>query len=214
MKLWRPLTDRLAPLVGKWYLSLVACTTRIEYRNWEHYQAADRPVIFAFWHGRLALLTTLWRDSRVHMIVSRHRDGEIIARIAAAFNRPSVRGSSTRGGAEALRQLARLLRRGERAGITPDGPKGPRQVCQPGVIALARMTGCPIIPVSYSVRRKRFLGSWDRFLLPYPFNRALVIQAAPIEVEKNCSEEVMEAKRQELERALNAITEEADQYFA
>jgi len=213
VKLWRPLTDRLAPLVGKWYLSLVTRTTRVEYRGLERLEAAGLPVIFAFWHGRQALLIAWRRERRACLIVSRHRDGDIIARIAEAFNKLPVRGSTTRGGAEALRRLVRWVRQGEDAGITPDGPRGPRQVCQRGVIALARMTERPIIPISYSVRRKRFLGSWDRFLLPYPFNRALIILGTPIEVAGSCDEETMEAKRQQLERSLNAITEEADRYF-
>ncbi len=213
MKLGRRIANTLAPFLGKWYLSLVVRTTKIEYRGWEQLGKASRPVIFAFWHGRLGLLTALNREKLIYFIISRHGDGEIIARVAEAFNVRSVRGSTTRGGGQALRRLVRLVRQGYNAGITPDGPRGPRQVCQAGVIALARMTGCVILPVSCSVRRRRFLGSWDRFLFPYPFNRAIVLCGPPIRVGKDCGKEAMEAKRQQLEQALNALTEEADAYF-
>lgn len=216
MKLWRPLTDRLAPLVGKWYLSLVYRTTKIEYRGREYLdrlEGSGRPFIYAFWHGRLAFFTAWQADKQTYLIVSQHGDGEIIARIAKAFNKPSVRGSTTRGAGQALRSLVRLLRKGHFAAISPDGPQGPRQVCQPGVIALARMTGHPILPVTYSVQRKRFLGSWDRFLFPYPFNRAVIVIAPPIEVGRDCDKDAMEAKRLELENRLNTLTEEADAFF-
>jgi len=203
----------LAPVLGRWYLSLVYRTTKIEYRGREHLdrlEGSGRPFIFAFWHGRLAFFTAWRAHKQTYLIVSQHGDGEIIARIAKAFNKPSVRGSTTRGAGQALRSLVRLLRQGHDAAISPDGPQGPRQVCQPGVIALARMTGHPILPLTCSVQWKRFLGSWDRFLFPYPFNRAIIVIAPPIEVGKDCDKEAMEAKRLELEDRLNALTEEAD----
>jgi len=213
VKLPRKLTSLLGPALGRGYLAFVCRTTKIEYRGFEHlekFEAEGQNALFAFWHGRLALLAALRREKPVYLMISRHGDGEIIARIAEAFNKPSVRGSTTRGGGSAFRQLARLLRSGHSGGVTPDGPRGPRRQCQMGVIALAKLTGCPILPAAYSVRQGKFLHSWDRFLFPYPFNRAVVFMAPPIKIEPDCDKSAMEAKRLELERALNTLTDEAD----
>ena len=123
-------------------------------------------VIFTFWHARQLMMPLIYRGSQAHILISRHRDGEIIARIVERFGFQAVRGSSTRGGNEALRELIRLGRSGVDLVVTPDGPKGPAQVAKLGVIQLARASGLPIVPVAFGCSKKNTLRagivSWFR----------------------------------------------------
>ena len=113
-----------------------------------------RPVIVAFWHGRQIMMPLCYGGSRLAILISRHRDGELIHRIVRRFGFDTVRGSTTRGGAQALRQMARLGRSGADLAVTPDGPRGPRCVAQAGVAELAKLTGLPIIPLTFSASKK------------------------------------------------------------
>jgi hypothetical protein len=122
-----------------------------------------------------------------------------------------VRGSSSRGGAQALRDLARLVRRdGAEVFLVPDGPRGPRGRAQPGAVLLAKLTGAPVVPIGLGASRKSILGSWDRFEVPHPFARVAVVLGEPIRVEADATEALLERRRQEVETALDAVTSEAD----
>lgn len=217
MSIGRRFIDWLGPLLGKLYLFLILKTTRIDYIGYEHiarYWDRGEPVILAFWHSRLALLAVLGREFPIYVMISRHRDGELIARVAEAFNKHPIRGSSSRGGGRALQRMIELLRQGNNAAITPDGPRGPRQKCQKGVIALAKETQRPIIPVTYGAKRKKIANSWDRFLLIFPFNHATVVLGEPIDVPAEADEETLEQKRLQLESSMNSITEQADLIYS
>ena len=116
-----------------------------------------RRLIITFWHGRQLMMPLAYRGAEAHILISQHRDGELIHRIVTRFGGRSVRGSTTRGGAAALRQLIELGRSGVDLAVTPDGPKGPRQVVQIGVIHLAKATGLPIVPLTFSCSKKKSL---------------------------------------------------------
>jgi lysophospholipid acyltransferase (LPLAT)-like uncharacterized protein len=172
----------------------------------------DQPVIFAAWHNRLFLVPYLfhrfWPGRRVAVMVSASRDGEKLARVLRRFDLICVRGSSSRRGKEALRELARLVEEGYDAGITPDGPRGPKCLVQDGVIGLAQLTGAPIIPVSYVVSRKiTFKKAWDNFMIPLPFARVSLRIAPPLVVSRDAGESEREHKRLELEAALLQISQ-------
>ena len=111
-------------------------------------------IIVAFWHGRQLMMPLAYRGSDARILISRHRDGELIHRIVTRFGFHSVRGSTMRGGSTALKQLIRLGRSGVDLVVTPDGPRGPRQVVQAGVIQLAKATGLPIVPLTFSCTKK------------------------------------------------------------
>jgi hypothetical protein len=113
----------------------------------------------------------------------------------------------------ALRKLAGEMRRGSDSGIAPDGPRGPRQRAQIGAVLLARLSGCPLVPVTFAASRGKFLSSWDRFFIPYPFSRGVFVFGDPILVSKHEERSSLEEKRQLLEDELNRITKEADEYF-
>ncbi len=177
----------------------------------------NQPFILAFWHGRLMMMPYCWRRGRgMHMLISQHRDGELIARTIAHFGLDAVRGSSAKagkqdkGGGGALRAMVRQLANGEYVGVTPDGPRGPRQRAGGGVISMARLSGAPIIPVSFAATRRIHAKSWDRFLIALPFARGVFVWGEPHYVPRGADADMLENARLSLERELNRITSEAD----
>jgi len=203
------------------YVSFVHRTGRWEFVHKEYMDQAtsmlgsdegkqhDGPMIFAFWHGRLPLMWAVTdRPGLVNVLISEHRDGRLIARIMERLGLKVVTGSTSRGGAKALLQMVRFLKNGERIGITPDGPRGPRMHAQMGVIALAQRSGAPILPLSLSAKSCRFLGSWDRMQIPNPFTKGMFIFAEPMIVPKDAKD--LEPYRLQLEKTLNDLTAEAD----
>lgn len=194
---------RLAYLTGRW--------EKIGYDIPDEFWRAKRPFVFAFWHGRLLMMTCVWpRDRPMNMLASQHRDGQMMARIVSYFGIRSVAGSSTKGGLAALRGLLRVLKAGEWVGVTPDGPGGPRMRASSGVVNIARMAGVPIIPAAYSAEKRFVARSWDRFVVPLPFSKGVFVFGRPIEVPKEASEAALEALREEIEVRLNALTLAAD----
>jgi hypothetical protein len=203
----------LPPLVYA-LLVLLKASVRIEHMNRE---AAERlwrqgdNIIACFWHGRLLAMPFAYNGQRAKVLISRHRDGEFIARIIRYFGLGAVRGSYRKGGSiSSVREMLTELKQGADIGITPDGPKGPRYRVKEGVVELARITRKPILPISYSASRKRVFRSWDHFLLPYPFSKILFVWGDPIYVTKDTKGNALEAKRLEVETMLNALTEKAD----
>jgi lysophospholipid acyltransferase (LPLAT)-like uncharacterized protein len=196
------------------YIRFVWWTSRAE-RDW-HPEAdallkAGRPFIAAFWHSRILLMAYHWPQTGalVHVLISQHRDGAMIARAVRPFGIEAIAGSSRRGGKEALYEIVRLLEAGKIVAITPDGPKGPRQRAKFGVAYAAITAGVPVIPITYSVKRRRLMGSWDRFVLALPFNRVLLRADAPISVTGLS----IEAARERIEAAMNAQLAAVDAHF-
>jgi lysophospholipid acyltransferase (LPLAT)-like uncharacterized protein len=174
----------------------------------------SRPVIIAFWHNRIFLLPYLFRKhwrarhrDRVAVLVSASRDGERLAQVLSRFNLICVRGSSSRRGKEALRELTHLMQEGFDVGITPDGPRGPKYRVQDGVIRLAQLTQAPIIPISYLLSRKITFNSWDNFMVPMPFARATLRVGSPITVPSAADQREHESKRLELENVLQNLSD-------
>jgi hypothetical protein len=159
----------LLPLFAALAIRGVRATTRLRYRNRgvvERLDAARSPYILAFWHARLFLMPYAYPGRRIAILISEHRDGEIISRTMRRFGFETARGSTTRRGASGLREIVRCLRSGSDAAFTPDGPRGPREVVQPGVVAAARLTGAPIVPVSFSASKKNSWGPGTGFSYP------------------------------------------------
>ena len=212
------LGDRLllasAPALGGWAVAFLTRTLRVEVIDTGHvngFWERRTPVIYAVWHGRILILPAIYgKHRKVHVMASRHRDGELVTRFLRSFGFESVRGSTTHGGSLALRRLAKFLRNGAEVAVAPDGPRGPREVVQPGVIALAKLTGAPIVPVTVSASRSWRLKSWDAFLIPKPFARVAVGFGAPIVVPPRADRSEQENLRKELETSLREITWRAD----
>jgi len=171
---------------------------------------AGTPFVFATWHSRVLLLPYLYRGRRLRVLTSRSRDGELVARLCARMGLEVVRGSSSRGGAEALRALARSLADGMSVMVVPDGPRGPREIVKPGVVTLAALSGAPIVPVALGASSEWRLRSWDGFRIPRPFARCVMCFAEPIAVARDADRNAREAARKEVEAALHAVGGRAD----
>lgn len=141
-------------------------------------RGAGQRVIFTLWHGELLPLLWYHRNQGIAVVISEHRDGEIIAQIAERLGYATVRGSSSRGGGRALIGLMRALESGLDGAVTPDGPRGPAHVFAPGAAIASQRTGVPLLPVRASAARAWRLKSWDRFLVPKPFATVRVTYGA------------------------------------
>jgi lysophospholipid acyltransferase (LPLAT)-like uncharacterized protein len=203
----------LLPPVVNFFLLLLKATVRIEHVNREAAEPLMRGgkgYIACFWHGRLLAMPFAYRGCRIKVLISRHQDGEFIARIVGYFGIGAVRGSSRRGAMSSARQILGELDKGTGIAITPDGPKGPRHHIKQGVIEMARITQRPIVPVTYSASRKKVFSSWDRLVLPYPFSKVLFLWGNPMYVSHDLKGDAIEAARKGLENTLVSLTETAD----
>lgn len=157
---------------------------RVEGReNLRPFWDEGRPVIIAFWHGRLGFMPGLWeRKGNAHVLIGTHRNGELIARAIAPFGLGAVRGSSGKGGKQALQQMteAFFTGGGQTLGFTPDGPHGPRYESKPGMAHISRKLGIPVVWLTATARPGLRSPTWDKFMVPLPFSRALVTWAPPI----------------------------------
>lgn len=141
--------------------------------------AKDEPFIVVFWHGEIVPVTWVHRRLGIAPLISRHTDGEVIARIVEGLGYRTVRGSTTRGGVRALLESAQLVQDGVTIGFTPDGPRGPRHVFAPGALIVAQRTGRPIIALGATASRAWRLKSWDRHLVPKPFATVTIRYSEP-----------------------------------
>jgi lysophospholipid acyltransferase (LPLAT)-like uncharacterized protein len=179
-------------------------------------RAPDQPVIAVFWHSRIVQMSECWpRNKPAAMLQSPHPDGKLIARAIQRLGFQTIWGSSTKGkgGATGLRNLIKALRGGLSVGITPDGPRGPRMHLSLGVVAAARMSGVPVVPIAWNTKHRKALGTWDRMLLPYPFSRGVVMWGEPIYVPKTLTPDEFEAYRLIIEDSLIEITQQSDLHF-
>ncbi len=200
----------LARLAGV-SISLLRSTLRIERLHFERYlelRSRGVPILFSLWHGRMFLPIQMHRRQGIVTMASQSPDGEIIARWLERNGYRVVRGSTTRGGGEALRRMVREVRSGRHAALTVDGPKGPPRTVQPGVLELARLTRAWILPITASSARPRFLRSWDRYLLPMPFSRSVVVWGEPFTIPDDMPDNSALSR---IAGALDAATREADE---
>jgi lysophospholipid acyltransferase (LPLAT)-like uncharacterized protein len=196
------------------YIRFVYATNRWTEEGAEHPRRlcdAGRPLVGAFWHGRMMMIPVAWRRrAPLHMLISSHRDGRIIAGAVAYFGIQSIAGSTRRGGSAALRALVKQLAAGDCVAITPDGPAGPAMVASSGIVNVARLAGAPIQPVVFATSRRRVLRTWDKMHLALPFGRGIILWGEPIEIERDLDEVGIERTRQLVEARLRDLTALAD----
>ena len=203
------LAIRAADLAFYLAVRAVGATLRFRVEGREHWDEAVREgrlPVYTFWHDRIFAGAYFFRRRRIVIMTSRSFDGEYIARFIQRLGYGAVRGSSTRGGAAALVELARLVRRGCPAGFSIDGPRGPRHVAKMGAVLLAKKTGQPVLPFGVNAERFWSLRSWDRMQIPKPFSRVTVRFAPPINVPPDADAETLDACRDELQRALERVS--------
>jgi lysophospholipid acyltransferase (LPLAT)-like uncharacterized protein len=171
--------------------------------------ASGRQPVMAFWHGRILPATFYFRRRGIVVITSENFDGEWIARIIERFGYGTARGSTSRGGLKALKQLVRDMQSGRAAGFTLDGPRGPARVAQQGAVWLAKATGNPLLPFHLEASSHWSLRSWDRTQIPKPFSTVTLVVGEPMDVPKDATEEQLERARVELETRLKRLEERA-----
>lgn len=204
----RPWQARAIGVAGSLLLSGLGRTWRTSWLGQEHEHAGPQHsggYVYAFWHGGLLPLAYMMRNRGVGVLVSEHRDGEYITQIIHRMGYRTVRGSTTRGGFRSLIELARRARAGQVVAITPDGPRGPRQKAQPGVLLVAQRGNVPIVPLGFSAWPRRQLASWDRFTIPLPRAHVVASFGPPIWLPQGEASETLIAEW--TPRVEHAITE-------
>jgi lysophospholipid acyltransferase (LPLAT)-like uncharacterized protein len=195
-------------VAGYRLVAALGATFRWRAEGTEHVDAVirgGRQPIMAFWHGRILPATIFFRRRGIVVITSENFDGEWIAGIIERFGYGTARGSTSRGGRRALRQLSRDMAAGSPAAFTIDGPRGPARVAQPGAVWLAKATGNPVVPFHIESDRYWTARSWDRTQIPKPFATVAIAIGAPLEVPADAGDEGLETARQALETSLGAL---------
>lgn len=220
----RPWAQEVVAFLILLYVELVRRSIRWEVRHGEHVEkvwAEQGAIVGCVWHGRVLMALHGWDRQRKRMVAlaSKSREGEIGARFARWYGIDVVRGSTrnpdkpgSKGGEKAYREMVAHLRKGGCAAITPDGPRGPRQRAGFGAVQMARDTGVPILPFTWSTSGRWILWkAWDRHCLPHFFTRGVIVWGDPIHVPADADADALEAARALLESRLNAMTREADE---
>lgn len=203
-----PLTQSILSFLLAGYIRLVFLTSRkkrVIHPDSAAIMRGEANAIFAFWHGRMMLLPAFNPPRKMHVLISEHRDGKLISQVIRHFGQDTIVGSSSKGGSEAVRHIVRLLKKGDNISITPDGPRGPNQVAEAGIVTIAKLSNKPVLPVTFSSSNHKRLKSWDRFMLAKPFGRIVLCIGAPIMVEQ-----ADEQTRGKIETAMNNLLEQAD----
>ena len=169
--------------------------------------------VYATWHQRVLFHGRHLAHKNLTVMISQSRDGEYAVRIVSLFGHKNVRGSSTRGGSQALKELTQKIKEGERGGILADGPVGPARIAKIGAVIMANEAQAPLIPVIWGADRCWTLNSWDRFLIPKPFARIVIYYAEPIWVPSSVNGKKMESYRLLLEESLNQGAHWCDRHF-
>lgn len=200
--------------LGRLLLWLIVKTSKVTILRKEivdKLRAAGQPIIHVVWHGRIFLAPFFFRHQGIMPLISPSEDGEVVARIVDSWGYKILRGSSSHSMVSAWKEMVNELKAGGEVLIVPDGPKGPNRYFKMGAIKLASVTGAYLVPFSFSASRRRFLPSWDRFLIALPFSRVVALFGEPLWVPGNLSDEELEEYRQVAQKRLCELDEEADQ---
>lgn len=210
-------------LIAPW-IRLVWRTTRWTFIGRDILNKIDRReegYILAFWHSRLLMAPAVRQESEreIFMLISNHRDGEIIANAVKGFGIKFIRGSAAnpkkkfkeKSGATALMQMIAALKAGHVVGVTPDGPRGPTERAQPGIARLAAKANAPILPIAYATSNGRRLNTWDRFFLALPFSRGAFAVGEPVSAPVSDDIDAIKAAQRALEKSLNDAVKKAEE---
>ncbi len=185
--------------------------TNLSPENEDYFNNLPGRYIMTHWHSRIFLLLFYFRGRKDwNILVSPSKDAEVLARLGVLLGYTVVRGSSYKNTLASARDLLKALKRDERVVVVADGSRGPRHVAQMGSVQLSRITGAPLIPMTFGASSRYELSSWDRFVLPLPFSKCTLNFAPPLTIPKKADDHLLAEKQQELDRALNRITEAVD----
>lgn len=207
---WRSVRPKVLPPIIYAAAGLIGRSVRLETPGWEKVQGLRGGKICAGWHGRTFLGTSLFRGLGVYALISHSRDGEMQAGIFRRFGFRTIRGSTGRGGIKALLESIKVLQDGAMMAFTPDGPRGPSGVVQEGIMLMAKKSGAAVVPVGVSARWRWLAPTWDRYLVPLPFTRAIMIFGEPMRVPADAGPEEVEALRLALQAEIHRLEKEAE----
>ena len=211
--LWQRVKFRAVGLLGALLIRAIMVTVRVRFEPAEAYEGVNtpiRPAVYALWHGELFALTYAFRGRGARVLISRHRDGEYIARVIERLGFRTVRGSTTRGGAAGMMEMIGELDAGHGVAITPDGPRGPRHVLQQGIVYVAEKSGRAVVPIGVGAKGCWRLSSWDRFMIPKPFTTVVVRQGEDLSIPPDLTEEQREEWRTRLEDIMVKLSKQAE----
>jgi lysophospholipid acyltransferase (LPLAT)-like uncharacterized protein len=217
MKIKHPALIRAVGVSGAWLVRRLVGTNQFHFRyddpsvNPEVARRTGQRFIYAFYHEVMLFPAYFWAWPEMQILISDHRDGEMITQVVQRLGFGVVRGSTTRGGARALREMTHRVDRGHLC-VTPDGPRGPRRHVHQGLAYLASRTGLPIVGAGMAFSNPWRAKSWDRFAVPRPFGKAACVVPEPVIVPPDADRDAIEACRAEVERRMQKATEEAEEW--
>lgn len=213
MTFWERIKTFCITEVGYWIILLIGRTLRWEIEGWVNLETVHkngRRFVGVFWHNRIFMTSYFFRNRNIVAMISRNRDGEYIARVSRRLGFGAARGSSSRGSRGAVVGMLRALKKQRDVFFTLDGPRGPRYVAKPGAAFVAGRSGNPILPFTISVEKKWVMRSWDGFIVPRPFSRALVLIGQAINVDADEDAASMERIRKEIQHTMDSLCRKAD----
>ena len=213
------LTQQLISLLGSMYVLFVYKTSTIDLKNRKHIESLfkkNESFIYAFWHDQLLMCPLTWQSEfEIKVLISKHRDGDIIAKLISNLGFKAIRGSThkagktkNKGGLLSARQMIKSLKKGISIGISPDGPKGPRHKVSDGILSISRLSNASILPVGIGFKKKWVLNTWDKFIIPKPFNQITIIWGEPLPALKN--EKSINQIKSKLESTMYNLTKRAN----
>jgi lysophospholipid acyltransferase (LPLAT)-like uncharacterized protein len=213
MKLAVRLKMGIIPTLGYWAIRLIGATLRWDIEGLQQLEpiyAAGKRIVLVCWHGRLFMGTYFLRQRGIAVMASLNRDGDYISGVVQRFGYGVVRGSSSHGSRGAVVEMLRTLRMKKDICLTVDGPRGPRYIAKPGAAYLARKSGNPVMPFNISVKKKWVMKSWDHFMIPKPFTRALFSIGEPIYIGEHASEEEIKRAESQIQFELEELRKQGD----
>lgn len=207
---WRGVRPRILAAIIYCLARLIGFTLRVRVLGMENIDRCEGGRIIAGWHGRTFLAALMFRDKGWWALISHSRDGEMQNGIFKRFGFKTIRGSTGRGGARAAAECARILRRGETFVFTPDGPRGPSQKVQKGILWLAQKGNAAIIPAAASARPRKLFSSWDRYMIPLPFAKGVILVGEPMRIPENANQNTLDEYGAQLENQLNELQAKAE----
>ena len=216
MKFIERLKTGCITLLGYWVILIIGRTLRWKVEGWENLEEihkSGRRFVGAFWHNRIFMTSYFFRHRNMVAMISHNRDGEYIARVSRRLGFGNARGSSSRGSRGALVEMLRAIKQNRDVLFTLDGPRGPRYIAKPGAAYLARKSGNPILPFTISVEKKWIMRSWDGFIVPKPFSRALVLIGKSIHVAPHADEPAMKHFEMRIQKSLDSLCHRADFFW-
>ena len=213
------LTQLLISLLGSLYVLFVYKTSKINLKNRKNIDRLfkrNESFIYAFWHDQLLICPLTWQSEfEIKVLISKHRDGDIIARLISKLGFKAIRGSThksgktkNKGGLTSARQMIKSLKKGISIGISPDGPKGPRHKVSDGILNISRLSNSSILPVGIGFKKKWVLNTWDKFIIPKPFNQITIIWGEAIPAIKD--EKSINQTKNKLESKMENLTKRAN----